>query len=147
MLSILSAYIPGIPPVSIDGIYGNATRAAVLAAQRRFGLPETGIIDTQTWNEIYDQYSGIENTSLRNREDFPDTNTVAPMPAAVQTMAVSQARNNQRRNMRPPVAAGRPAEPNGVNSNRYRQTTTFTQFPGFDLRMDMQDPISQEVIR
>lgn len=71
MLSVLSEYIPEIPPLSIDGIYGPATRSAVLAAQRRFRLPETGTVGTQTWDEIYDQYVGIENTTLRSRETFP----------------------------------------------------------------------------
>lgn len=52
MLSVLSEYIPEIPSVAIDGVYGSATRAAVLAAQRRFRLPETGTVGTQTWNEI-----------------------------------------------------------------------------------------------
>ena len=76
MLSVLSAYIPEIPPVNIDGIFGNATRAAVIAAQRRFGLPQTGIVDFQTWDEIYDQFSGIENTTLRGEENFPYTQAV-----------------------------------------------------------------------
>jgi peptidoglycan hydrolase-like protein with peptidoglycan-binding domain len=74
MLSTLSNFIPEIPPVAIDGIFGNATRAAVLAAQRRFRLPETGVVDSTTWDEIYDQYTGIENTALRNRENFPNSN-------------------------------------------------------------------------
>ena len=73
MLSILSTYIPQIPEVSIDGIFGPRTRDAVLAAQRWFGLPETGAVDDDTWDEIYDQFSGIENISLRNRETFPYT--------------------------------------------------------------------------
>ena len=76
MLSVLSAYIPEIPPLNIDGIFGNATRAAVIAAQRRFGLPQTGIVDFQTWEEIYDQFSGIENTTLRGEENFPYTQAV-----------------------------------------------------------------------
>lgn len=77
MLSVLSAYIPEIPPLAIDGIYGNATRNAVLAAQRRFGLPQTGEVDFDTWDEIYDQFSGIENTTLRDTEDFPFTSAIA----------------------------------------------------------------------
>lgn len=77
MLSVLSSYIPSIPPLNVDGIYGPATRSAVLAAQRRFGLPETGTVGVQTWDEIYDQYSGIENSTLRNRETFPDNNTTS----------------------------------------------------------------------
>ena len=71
MLSVLSAHIPSIPPLVIDGIYGEQTRAAVLAAQRRFELPETGTVGAQTWNAIYDQYAGIENSILRNGEVFP----------------------------------------------------------------------------
>ena len=73
MLSVLSAYIPEIPPLTIDGIFGPATRAAVIAAQRRFGLPQTGIVDFDTWDEIYDQFSGIENITLRSEETFPFT--------------------------------------------------------------------------
>ena len=72
MLSVLSAHIQTIPPVAIDGVYGIATKAAVLAAQRRFNLPETGSVGVQTWDEIYDQYSGIENANLRSRETFPN---------------------------------------------------------------------------
>ena len=124
MLSVLSAYIPGIPPVAEDGIYGPATRAAVLAAQRRFALPETGVVNSQTWDEIYDQYSGIENTSLRNETLFP--NNTGAVPAG-----------NFRRN----GAAPNPAR------NAHSRTTTLTQFPGRDLSMGVQDPISQEVIR
>ena len=74
MLSVLSSYIQQIPPLSVDGIFGSATRNSVLAAQRYFGLPETGVVDDNTWDEIYDQFSGIENTSLRNQEIFPPTN-------------------------------------------------------------------------
>ena len=80
MLSVLSAYIPEIPPLTIDGIYGNATRAAVLAAQRRFGLPQTGIVDFDTWDEIYDQFSGIENTTLRDEVTFPYTEAILGQP-------------------------------------------------------------------
>ena len=77
MLSVLSEYIPEIPPVTVDGIFGSNTRNAVLAAQRRFGLPQTGEVDFDTWDEIYDQYAGIENTSLRDVTDFPYTAAVA----------------------------------------------------------------------
>ena len=77
MLSVLAAFIPEIPPLNVDGIFGDATRASVVAAQRRFGLPQTGVVDAQTWDEIYDQFSGIENTSFRNNETFPYTQALA----------------------------------------------------------------------
>ena len=71
MLSILSEFIPEIPPVTIDGIYGTATEESVRAAQLFLQLPETGVTDDKTWEEIYDQFAGIENTALRNKEVFP----------------------------------------------------------------------------
>ena len=76
MLSVLAAYIPEIPDVTVDGVFGPATYNAVIAAQRRFGLPQTGIVNAATWDEIYDQFSGIETTSWRNPEDFPYTSAI-----------------------------------------------------------------------
>lgn len=73
MLSVLSAYIPEIPSLTSDGIYGTQTTNAVTAAQARFGLPETGIVDRTTWDQIYNQYTGIENTSLRDSAAFPES--------------------------------------------------------------------------
>lgn len=71
MLAILAEYINQIPAVRVDGIFGNETAAAVRAAQNFLGLPVTGVVDAETWDEIYDQYSGIENISLRDMETFP----------------------------------------------------------------------------
>lgn len=71
MLSVLSEFINEIPPVSVDGIFGPSTADAVRAAQRWLGLPITGQVDDPTWEEIYDQFSGIENSALRSRETFP----------------------------------------------------------------------------
>ena len=76
MLSVLSAYIPEIPPVTVDGIFGSATRDAVIAAQRRFGLPQTGVVNAETWDEIYDQFAGIETTSWQDPESFPYTSAI-----------------------------------------------------------------------
>ncbi len=71
MLAVLAEYINEIPSVNVDGIFGPATAAAVRAAQLFLGLPITGAADAATWDAIYDQFSGIENTSLRNAEIFP----------------------------------------------------------------------------
>ena len=119
MLSVLSAYIPQIPPLEVDGIFGTATRNAVLAAQRWFGLPQTGYVDAQTWDNIYDQFAGIESRSLRDPEQFPRSRAAA-VPAFAS-------------------AAPRPT--------RTAESTTMTQFPGRNLRQGQQDPIVQEVIR
>ena len=75
MLSILSEYIDQVPPLSIDGIFGPETEAAVRGAQGFFGLPVTGQVNDPTWGKIYAQFSGIENTTLRNKETFPAEST------------------------------------------------------------------------
>lgn len=74
MLSVLSEYISQIPSIAVDGIYGSETANAVTAAQRYFGLPQTGAVDETTWDEIYDQFAGIENRTLRSGEAFPPAN-------------------------------------------------------------------------
>ena len=114
MLRVLSAYISQIPSITVDGIYGSATRSAVLAAQGYFGLPQTGTVDLATWDEIYDQFTGIENASFRDLESFPYTSAVI----------------NQ-------------TQPR----NRYSRSSTMTQFPGYDLSMNNQDTVRQEVVR
>lgn len=75
MLRVLSAFMPEIPAIAIDGIFGNATRNAVMAAQRRFDLPETGIVNDPTWEKIYDHYSGIQKSGYHNpeHETYPTT--------------------------------------------------------------------------
>lgn len=129
ILSVLSEYIPAIPPVTIDGIYGSATRAAVLAAQRRFALPETGIVDPETWDEIYDQFAGIENTSLRQRSS-----------AVNSSEAVRAGSFSNQRPVRP--------RPNGSNppNQHYNTASSITQFPGNDLAIGSKDPILQEAV-
>jgi len=123
MLSVLSSYIPSIPPVSVDGIFGQATRAAVLASQRRFQLPQTGVVDAATWDDIYDQFSGIENTSFRNTEVFPSSQSSNGVRAAA----------NIRRNT--------------PSSGPSARSSTMTQFLGRDLSIGSRDPVRQEVVR
>ena len=84
MLSVLAEYISQIPDVEVDGIFGPATRQAVLAVQRYFGLPQTGAVDADTWDDLYDQFAGIENTTLRSEVRFPtmggNTSTMTQFP-------------------------------------------------------------------
>ncbi len=98
MLRVLSAYITDIPPIQVDGIFGPATTDAVLAAQRRFDLKEDGIVGPKTWDEIYSQYSGIENTSFRDPENNPYTNAqknqIAPKNRYSETSVAGQFRGS-----------------------------------------------------
>ena len=58
-LDYLSAYYDTIPPLSVDGVFGEATRNAVLAAQAAFDLPQDGVVGENTWRAIVDAYYGI----------------------------------------------------------------------------------------
>lgn len=49
-----------IPPLSIDGIYGEDTMAAVSAFQRIFDLPVTGEVNYPTWYKISQLYVALE---------------------------------------------------------------------------------------
>ena len=62
VLSVVSEFYSNIPRVAIDGIYGPATKNAVIAVQRMAGLPQDGIMGPQTWAALYRMYAGIVDT-------------------------------------------------------------------------------------
>ena len=46
-----------VPLISVDGVYGDRTKAAVQAVQRIKGLPDNGSVGPLTWNAIVDLYN------------------------------------------------------------------------------------------
>ncbi len=52
----LSFTDPRIPPVPVDGVYGENTVRAIRAFQQAAGLPPTGQVDQETWDIIYLAY-------------------------------------------------------------------------------------------
>ncbi len=58
LLAFVGYFVETIPAVTVDGIFGAATKQAVEAFQQTYGLPVTGIVDTVTWNRLYDAYRG-----------------------------------------------------------------------------------------
>ena len=60
-LSTLAQYESRIPSVTVDGVYGSGTAAAVRAFQRRYGLTVDGIVGRTTWTELYDQFRSIQS--------------------------------------------------------------------------------------
>lgn len=61
LLDVISEFYPGIPEVSQDGIFGEATRQAVIAFQQTKGLAPDGIVGPDTWRALYEAYQGIED--------------------------------------------------------------------------------------
>lgn len=58
-LARISKSYPAIPTVTPDGIYGPKTQEAVKKFQQVFGLPQTGIIDYNTWYKISAIYVAV----------------------------------------------------------------------------------------
>ena len=58
-LAKLSEVYPEIPSINPDGVFGTATRSAVIAAQQTFGLPATGLVDVFTWDAITNAYRDV----------------------------------------------------------------------------------------
>lgn len=60
-LSTLAQYESRIPSVTVDGVYGSGTAAAVRAFQRLYGLTVDGIVGLTTWTKLYDQFRSIQS--------------------------------------------------------------------------------------
>lgn len=58
-LNEIGKYYPAIAPLTVDGIYGPKTQAAVTVFQGIFNLPQTGIINKATWYSISKVYVGV----------------------------------------------------------------------------------------
>jgi peptidoglycan hydrolase-like protein with peptidoglycan-binding domain len=50
---------PSIPAITVDGVFGPQTQAAVIAFQRLFNLTPDGVIGPVTWNAIVTQRNNI----------------------------------------------------------------------------------------
>ena len=59
-LSAIRRTYSNIPPLAIDGIYGEDTAAAVSRFQSIFDLPVTGEVDYSTWYKISQLYVALE---------------------------------------------------------------------------------------
>ncbi len=58
-LRFIAEFVPAVIPPTIDGVFGEETEESVISFQREYGLPDTGVVDLQTWEALYDAYQGM----------------------------------------------------------------------------------------
>ncbi len=61
-LAVVGAYYEAVAPVEVTGYFGEQTERSLKSFQRVFGLPQTGIADRATWNDLHRAYEGIAVT-------------------------------------------------------------------------------------
>lgn len=69
-LAVVAAYYEAVLPIQITGVYDAQTEASVRSFQRIYGLPETGILDEATWNDIFRAYAGILESIPRETAEW-----------------------------------------------------------------------------
>ena len=76
-LAVIGAYYEAVVPVEITGYFGEMTERSVKSFQRVFGLPQTGVVDRNTRNDLYRAYKGIADSVK------PEYTAVALYPGTV----------------------------------------------------------------
>lgn len=84
VINVIAQNNAAIPAVSEDGIFGDATRNAVISFQQNYGLSPDGIVGEQTWNTMFNVYRGI----IRSLPEYYVPGDVIPFPGSVLTLGV-----------------------------------------------------------
>jgi len=80
MLARIRRNYPLIPNLTVDGVYGSQTVAAVRQFQQIFGLGQTGTVDRRTWYQISNIYSAVTKLAELGTEGHQPTPITPPTP-------------------------------------------------------------------
>ena len=77
-LNSIRGRVPGIPQLTVDGVFGPITQSAVMAFQRYFGLSPDGIVGPITWGALIREFQADTATPptppvTPGGPDFPGT--------------------------------------------------------------------------
>ncbi len=81
-LALVGYFVPSVPIVTPDGVFGESTTESVRAFQRLGGLQQDGIVGADTWDLLYEAYLGILDV-------LPETKAIALYPGTVLTQGAS----------------------------------------------------------
>lgn len=71
VINVIARGYPEVPSVGVDGVFGPATREAVVAFQNLVGLPPSGAIGPITWEAMADYAETILAGSQTSEGQFP----------------------------------------------------------------------------
>ncbi len=60
-LNVISFFDPDLPMLEVNGVFNDNTKSMVMNFQRKYNLPVTGVVDSNTWQKIRDIYFGTLN--------------------------------------------------------------------------------------
>ena len=69
-ISLIAAFDPLVPETEITGYFGEETKEAVTAIQRNSSVAQTGVVDTLTWDIIYNKAMAADEFLEKNRAVF-----------------------------------------------------------------------------
>jgi len=62
LLNLMSLYYSSVPETAITGVFDDQTREAVIEYQKTMNLEPSGIVNQETWENLYNQSLGILRT-------------------------------------------------------------------------------------
>ncbi len=75
-LNTVRAYVPGLPLLAVDGVFGSGTAAAVRVFQSWAGLTVDGVVGRATWDRLYREFASVlqeEDAALGYETQYPGT--------------------------------------------------------------------------
>ena len=128
MLAVIEEFNPRIPPIEVNGTFDAETKNAVLSFQQWHNMPETGEVDANTWDAIYNSYAGVALAVLNRGELFPYQN------GAIEPSSVEYIKQGNCLDLSKTEYLATDTE-----VTRFSQTSRFTQYPGESLRYGSND--------